>query len=165
MSWSKEDGARIKIDFDRPLIGDVSGNEGAFTVTVPEYTYVPDGTLQNVSKTVASVSGYTGYSKIIVLEMASSSRFESAAGDIVVAYSGGGTLQGEGGAVAAFSVSFTPVGLVPKPDQNDSERVEIADIAATGNLVRIAFVNSHGDEHMEISEITAVGVLTNINDL
>lgn len=42
-------------------------NEKAFTVTVPEYTYVPGGVIQDISKTVAKVYSYAGYSKTLDL--------------------------------------------------------------------------------------------------
>ena len=57
--WTKADGAKIKITFSEPLIGDVSGNQAAFTVTVPEYDMVPGGTLSNVAKAVKSTYGKT----------------------------------------------------------------------------------------------------------
>lgn len=60
MSFTKADGAKIKITFDEPLTGAVSGNETHFTVTVPEYTFVPGGTLQNVTKAVKSTYAFAG---------------------------------------------------------------------------------------------------------
>ena len=67
MSWVKGDGAKIKITFDKTLIGDVSGNQAAFTVTVPEYTFVPGGTLQNVTKTVKSTYALVGVQQTLDL--------------------------------------------------------------------------------------------------
>lgn len=58
MSWSKSDGAKIKITFDRPIVSGQTGQQNYFTVTVPEYTYVPGGTLQNVVKAVKSTYAY-----------------------------------------------------------------------------------------------------------
>ena len=101
----------------------------------------------------------------IVLEMQPMERFESAAGNIVVAYDGSGTLQGAGGPVAAFTQSFAPSDLIPKPDQNDQEHINIASISAASNLMRIYYTNAYGNEHINIASITAVGTLTNINDL
>ena len=60
MSFVKADGAAIKIIFDRPLVGDVAGNQSHFTVTVPEYTFVPGGTLQNITKAVKSTYAFAG---------------------------------------------------------------------------------------------------------
>lgn len=67
MSWVKGDGAKIKITFDKALIGDVSGNQAAFTVTVPEYDMVPGGTLSSVAKAVKSTSAKVSYAAMIDL--------------------------------------------------------------------------------------------------
>ena len=40
---------------------------GFFTVTVPEYTYVPGGTLQNVTKTVKSTYAFGGIQQTLDL--------------------------------------------------------------------------------------------------
>ena len=49
MSYTKGDGAKIAIRFSDPVT--VNGSsQTAFTVIVPEYSYVPGGTLQNVTK-------------------------------------------------------------------------------------------------------------------
>ena len=65
--FTKADGAKIQITFSEPLIGDVSGNQTAFTVTVPEYDMVPGGTLSNVSKAVKSISAKVSYVETIDL--------------------------------------------------------------------------------------------------
>lgn len=102
----------------------------------------------------------------IILEMEPLQRFESAAGDITVAYDGLGTLSGNSGAVEAFSATFTPTELAPKPDQNDEEHIEISSITATGTLTEIQYEDAQaGGEHLEIVGITATGVLTHINDI
>lgn len=166
MSWVKGDGAKIKIVFDSPLVGDVTGKQNSFTVTVPEYTYVPGGTIQNVVKTVASTyAGDTAYE--LILEMEPLKRFESAAGNITVAYNGAGGLAGQGGAVQPFTTSFTPVDLVPKPDQNDAEHIEIGNVTAVGTLTRIYYTNTVDQEqgHINISGISATGTLTHVNDI
>ena len=103
----------------------------------------------------------------IILEMEPRQRFESTAGDITVAYDGGGSLIGEGGAVLAFTQSFTPVGLAPKPHQNDVEHIEISSIAATGTLTKINYTNTAAQDqgHIEIAGITATGTLTKVSDI
>ena len=103
----------------------------------------------------------------MIIEMEPLQRFESAAGDITVAYDGGGSLAGEGGPVLAFSKVFTPAGLIPKPHQNDAEHIEISSVAATGTLTKIYYTNTAAQDmgHFEISSITAVGTLTNVNNI
>lgn len=65
--WTKGDGAKIQLTFTEPLIGDVSGNQSHFTVTIPEYDMVPEGKLSNVVKTVKSTYGRTSYSQTVAL--------------------------------------------------------------------------------------------------
>ena len=59
---SKAEGKKIGIKFTLPLVGDVSGNQGAFTVTGKEYQYTdgPDnnGVLFNKTYQVESVERY-----------------------------------------------------------------------------------------------------------
>lgn len=67
MSFTKADGAKIKITFDQPITEGAAGNQGHFTVTVPEYDYVPGGTLQNVTKTVKSAYALAGVQQTLDL--------------------------------------------------------------------------------------------------
>lgn len=67
MSWAKSDGAKIKITFDRPIVSGQAGQQSYFTVTVPEYTFVPGGTLQNVTKAVKSTYAYTSLQQTLDL--------------------------------------------------------------------------------------------------
>ena len=103
----------------------------------------------------------------LILEMEPLQRFESSAGNITVAYNGGGTLIGEGGAVLAFTQTFTPVGLTPKPHQNDAEHIEISSVAVTGTLTKINYTNTAAQDqgHIEIASVTATGTLTNVNNI
>jgi hypothetical protein len=67
MSWTKADGAKIKITFDRPIVSGQTGQQSYFTVTVPEYTYVPGGMLQNVTKAVKSTYAFGGLQQTLDL--------------------------------------------------------------------------------------------------
>lgn len=164
--FTKADGAKIKITFSEPLTGTVTGNEAHFTVTSQEYNYVPGGTLGAVTHTVtATAVGNTANE--LVLTVKDTERFESAVDQITVAYDGGGTLVGEGGAALAFTQSFTPTGLVPKPHQNDAEHIEISSVAVTGTLTKINYTNTAAQDmgHIEIVGITATGTLTKVSDI
>lgn len=153
------------VGFEFSVIDKTSGKESAFTVSVPEYAYVPDGTIIDVAKSVKYA--YLGDTdNELILEMEPLERFESAAGDIAVAYNGSGGIAGQGGAVQAFTRTFTPTDLVPKPDQNDAEHIEISNITATGTLTRIYYTDAqNGGEHIEITGITATGTLTHVDDI
>ena len=65
--WTKGDGAKIQLTFTEPIIGDASGNQSHFTVTVPEYDMVPGGTLSSVSKAVKSTSAKVSYAATVDL--------------------------------------------------------------------------------------------------
>ena len=67
MSWTKADGAKIKITFDRPIVSGQTEQQSFFTVTVPEYTFVPGGTLQNVTKAVKSTYALAGVQQTLDL--------------------------------------------------------------------------------------------------
>lgn len=100
----------------------------------------------------------------VVLEMEPLQRFESAAGDITVAYSGG-TLMGDGVAVEPFTQTFTPTGLAYKGDQNDAEHIEVS-VEISGTLTQVNYKSAYnGGEHIEIASITAVGTLTNVSNI
>ena len=100
----------------------------------------------------------------IILEMEPLQRFESTAGPITVAYNGGGTLVGDGGAVLAFTQSFVPTDLVPKPHQNDAEHIVLSS-TPTGMLTKIIYINTAEQDmgHIGITGITATGALTPVS--
>ena len=104
--------------------------------------------------------------KSIVLEMMPLERFESAAGNITVTYNGS-SLQGEGGAVQPFTTSFTPIDLIPKPDQNPPEHIEITSTVITASLIQIYTTNTFPQDtgHVEVTGVVPVAVLTHVNNI
>lgn len=90
---------------------------------------------------------------------------QNAVGDVTIAYDGSGTLTGLGGPVLAFEKTFLPVDLNPKNSPNDEEHIEVTDIKATSNLMRIFHTNTSCTEHIEITEVSATAALTNISDI
>lgn len=104
---------------------------------------------------------------VLVLHMHPRHRFCSVVGDISLSYDAAiGNLGGIGGPVNSFALAFTPEGLISKPHQHIRERIEISNMYAQGGLLRVyhSFYNG-GDEYMDISNISAVGVLTSIDDI
>ena len=60
-AWNDSKGEVIYLQFDSPILNtDFTDVEDSLTVTTQEYNYVPNGTLQNVTHTVSSVSEYDG---------------------------------------------------------------------------------------------------------
>ncbi|MBQ8237935.1 MAG: hypothetical protein IJZ39_07310 [Oscillospiraceae bacterium] len=110
----------------------------------------------------------TGDDHILVLSFDSGNTksIQNAVGDISVAYDGSGTLRGFGGPVLAFEQTFTPNGLVAKNNPNDEEHVEISDVYATGVLLEVRYTNVYSEnEHIEVSNISASGTLTRVDDI
>ena len=94
-------------------------------------------------------------------------RFCSVAGNLTVAYDATkGNLAGLGGPVESFSAIFMPTDLVSKPDVNDPENIEVANVTALGTLMLISYFDfQNGGEHIEISGISATGALTHVDDI
>ena len=89
--------------------------------------------------------------------------FRNAAGDITLTYDGAGGLEGEGGPVENFEETFTPIELVPKPNQNNAEHIELS-LIAIGTLTRIYHTNTQEREHISLA-VSASGVLTHVDDI
>jgi hypothetical protein len=163
-SWAIGDGAGIKIRFTDSLMGTGIGDQASFVVSWYQYDFVPNGTLIQQSYAPAAVYAADTDDSIII-EMPGLHRFCSAVGQVTVTYDGTGSLSGASGPVEAFAVSFTPTGLVPKPNQNDQNHIEIAAATKTGVLTRIYYTDTKtSDEHLSVSA-TWTGVLTHIDDL
>ena len=101
----------------------------------------------------------------VVIPSGNTRSIQNALGDVTIFYDGSVTLAGDNGVVAAFTFSYTPENLIQKPDQMQTEHIEITDISAVGDLIRIYYHDAQETEHIEIINITAVGVLTDIGDL
>ena len=67
MSWVKGDGAKIKITFTEALVGALNDLQDYFSIIVPEYTHVPGGAIQNVTKNVASTYSFLGIQSVVDL--------------------------------------------------------------------------------------------------
>lgn len=103
---SKAEGKKISIDFTLPLVGDVTGNEGAFTISSQEYLYTdgPDGNGQLINKTygVESVERY-GVSQLWNLGQS----LQLPIGEIPIGTTyENATQQGEGIAHSTFSSAY-----------------------------------------------------------
>lgn len=141
------------------------GNESKFTVTVPVYDRVPDGTIYNMVVPVESVSQDESLGdKVLILNFPAGNMesIRNAAGPITVAYEPG-TLAGIGGPVEAFSRTFVPTGLLPKNNPNGVEHVEVS-VHAVGVLKTTTYHDTYGPEHIEII-VAASGALTHIDDI
>ena len=145
----------------------VGANLTGETLYVKVEMTTSDGAITPVLKNIHIQMFDASDASVIVLTFDSGTpnSIQRAAGDITVTYDGSGTLVGEGGPVAAFEHTFTPVGLDHKDNPTWSEHVEIANIVSTGTLTRIYYTNTSESEHIDLTNISAVGVLTRIDDI
>lgn len=88
MSWTKADGAMIELQFSQPLNPVSDADASHFTITVPEYTYVPGGEIVNVSKAVAHVSNKAMLNQLIDLSTGTMTDMTSESGVLTLGVSG-----------------------------------------------------------------------------
>lgn len=142
-----------------------TGNETKFTVSFEEYTFVPGGELVKKTRAVEKIEQVDDYTILLIFNPGNLNSIQRAAGEITIAYDGSGTLIGLGGPVLAFEKTFLPADLDPKNNPNNEEHIEITDIEATSNLMRIYYKDFSCAEHIEITEISATAALTNVSDI
>lgn len=141
------------------------GNETKFTVSFDEYNYVPGGTSSRKTRAVTSLEVADPQTLILNFGPGCTNSIQRAAGDITVAYDGSGTLMGQGGPVLAFEKTFTPVDLDPKNNPHDGEHLE-AELSAVAKFTRVYYSSLNlGGENMGIENLTAVGLLTHVDDI
>lgn len=162
-------GTQVAIEFTQPLISSVvSGNEDKLSIAYKEYNFVPGGELIDATRPIVSVSTDAENGKILYLNFGSGNvnNLQNGVGDATITYAGG-TLYGEGGPIADFEITFTFDGLTSKNHPNtDNGHIEIGDITAVGVLKLMVYTDTKdGDEKISIADITATGTLTHIDDL
>lgn len=89
---------------------------------------------------------------------------QNAVAPIFLAYTGS-TLEGEGGSVQAFELECPNDGLEYKGGQNDVEHIEVSGVTALGILKKIEYKNTTEDEHIEISGVITAAQLIHVNDI
>lgn len=150
---SKSDGKIIAIKFTLPLVGDVSGNESAFTITGKEYLYT-DGSDNNgvlVDKTYTIVSTQTHPTETKTIQLLLSKGFNNAVGNMTVKYNQtNGNLAGSGGIVESFEEIFSPTELVEQGNPRVREYIS-ATVDATIMLVEIVQFKAYSREYISAS--------------
>ena len=139
------------------------GNETRIAVTGQTYEDVPDGALENVSRTVTAVSKSSDDAVIYLKFDAGNTRsLRNMVRNVTIAYSGG-TLRGIGGPVADFAFEFTPTDLAPKHHPNVNEHIE-SEVEVNGALTRVYYTDTSESEHIE-AVVAPVGNLISIDDI
>ncbi len=160
---SKGQGGKIAIKFSEEILGDISGNTAAFSVTGQQYKYIR-GPLLNVTHQVQSVQHHPTEPRAILLTFSPLSRFPTVNGDLTVSYNASlGNLAGAGGAVESFSTSFTPDGLVPEPNPNQIETVTAAP-SVTAEFLKVTYDKAYSpNEQITVAPASVTVALTHIN--
>lgn len=158
---------QIMVEFDRNISSsDFTALAGAFIISGQEYNYVPGGTVIDKEYVISSVAMVAGETKKLLITLTGLGRLKAPLGEVTVGYNATlGNLMSDTGAVLSFSLSFILAEIVPVNNPNDIERIEVTDIIASGNLIRIYYSDSTIDECMDFVNITVLGALININDL
>lgn len=164
------DNISIIIEFNRAVVcEDWTALESAFNVSGFEYNYIPEGTLQPKTYIIDNI-GYEDEDnkRIIKINLTVQGRMKYPQDVVTVNYDSDiGNLISAGSKVNSFDVIFNPENITqPVFNPNAPENVEVVNITATSNLIRIYYSSfQSGDENIEVTNITATGVLTHIDDL
>lgn len=154
---------RIQIEFDQDIYG-VEGSQAAFTVTskVPKHVGGPlIDTVHTVEATTrpAPVAD-TVPQHLLDIVIVDVEKFSNAVGDITVTYDKAlGTLQGLYGTyVASFSLSFTPVDLVPVPDPYEVSKLHISITSLNAVMTPVTYVDASGTSSKVSAAVSAISV-------
>lgn len=154
---SKADGKQIAIKFTMPLLGDVTGNVSAFTVTGQEYKYI-NGPILSKTYTITSVVAHPTEPRTLLITVDQFARFNNVEGQLKVSYNSAlGTLVGVGGAVQGFEVYFTPLDLLREINPNDEETVRGTISNATISYDLMSYLNAY-HQHTLNAAISSVVV-------
>lgn len=158
---------QIVVEFDRNISSsDFTALAGAFSITGQEYNYVPGGVVIDKEYAISSLAMVEGETKILLITLTGLGRLKAPLEEVSVGYNSAiGNLMSDTGAVLSFSLSFSPAELIPVNNPNDIERIEVTNIIASGNLIKIYYSDSTIDECISLANITAIGALINVNDL
>lgn len=156
---NKGEGKQIAIKFTEDLIGDVGGNESAFAITGKEHKYV-NGSLLDKVYTLINVEPHPTEPRSILLTLDWWSRFNNVIGDLTISYNATkGNLQGAGGAVESFEVSFFPEDLVLTPNPNVEEYISVAP-SVSATFLPVEYHKAYETETITVSPVTVTATLT-----
>ena len=159
-------GQTVFVTFDAELLPDFApGVLSSLKARFQTRTYAPDGEIITVERTPVQVLLDTDGKLVLTFGGGNQNDLSNALGDISIVYDGSGGLTGDGNPVVPFTQTFTPVGLVQKPNQRHAEHIEVSDITVMGVLTSILYRYGYEMEHIELSGITVSGVLTNVEDI
>lgn len=130
------------------LIGDkIAG----FTVKGQQYKYI-NGPLLDKEYVIENVSAHPTIDKAVLIEFNTFGRFPTVEGNLTVEYDASvGNLAGRGGFVESFIETFTPEDLVPEPNPNQQETIEVAPVELTVDLLPVEYVGAYNEETISVA--------------
>lgn len=147
---SKGLGQKIGIRFTQKI---TSFTAAGFTISWQERKHIA-GPLVNKSFNIASIEQVDDYT--LRLTMGGQQRFNNTEGGVTVTYDATvGGLQGRGGAVASFSVIFSPTELIPKLNPHQAEQISVGATAAVG-FTKVTYNNAYAQEQIAVSATATV---------
>ena len=159
-----EIGTEVSIRFTERITDIRDGCADKFIVTINYPEYSPEGKLSTHICPVIAVERADDYTIILHFADGIESSIRNAVGEVTVQYIGT-TLVGEKGPVLGFKKTFVPVGLYMKPHPNDAEHIELS-VSKTTKLTAIKYSSgSAPGEHMTITDVTKLSILTHIDDI
>lgn len=159
---SKAEGKQIAVKFTMPLLGDVTGNVSAFSVTGQEYKYI-NGPIIAKTYTVTSVVAHPTEPRTLLITVDQFARFNNVEGQLKVSYNSAlGTLVGVGGAVQSFDAYFTPTDLLREINPNDEETVRATISSASIDYSLIQYENAYHEHTVNAVIATAVVEYTDV---
>lgn len=131
----------------------VGSKIGGFTVSGQEYKYV-DGPILDKEYVIEDIILHPTIEKAIRIEFNQFGRFPTVHGDLTVEYDATiGNLVGQGGAVESFIETFTPEDLVPEPNPNQQETIEVAPVELTVDLLPVEYVGAYNEETITVAPV------------
>lgn len=151
-----EEGQFIIIGFTEQLTGNNDIDASAFKVTGQEYQYV-GGPILNMDYEVVKAYDYEGsVIQFLITVYPFGGRFNNVIGDLTVTYDDQiGTLAGLGGKVLSFTKTFTPTGLLAKPNPKIDEFL-LGSIQSTLTFTKVTYTKHRPEEHLEITASCAL---------
>ena len=163
---SKSEGKQIVIKFTSELVGDVSTNLLAFSVTGQEYKYV-NGPILDKTYEVLSIANHPTVVNALLLTMKTNNYFNNASGKLKINYDASkGNLSGRGGAVESFERLFLPTELIATPNPNAEESISVSPIEIIAELKDIERLSGYDlSENISVAPFEVTATLIDVEDI
>ena len=162
---SKANGLKIGIKFTEDLVGDVSGNLNAFTITWSERKYIKGPLIARNHKPI-NVVMHPSQPRSILLTFDWWEKFNNAEGQITIAYDATkGSLAGAGGAVESFEVSFNPLDLMQTPNPNAEELILAYPYEIILELKDLEYINAYSKDDTNLIKAYPYEIVLELKDV